>query len=173
MKTKRLVTLSLMIALSVLLHYLEGFLPSFLPIPGFRLGLANIITLFVLYYYDVPSYLFVTIVKVFFVALISSGFSIQFFMSLSGSMFSCLIAIVLFKFIKPSIYGTSSLSALGHTLGQLFAYALFFNTFYIFGYLIILGPLALLSGSVMALLCSILIKRIPKRFRQEEKTHRQ
>lgn len=173
MRTRRLVSLSLLVGLSVLLHYLEGFVPPLLPIPGFRLGLANIITLFALYYYDGKSYLFVTVTKVLLVALISSGFSVQFFMSLSGSLFSAAISLMLFYLVKGSIYSLSSLASLFHTIGQLFAYALFFNTFYIFSYILILGPLSLLTGTVMALICSILIKRIPARFKNEERIRRQ
>ena len=172
MKTKRIVTLSLMIATSVLLHYLESLIPSFLPIPGFRIGLANIITLFVLYYFDYKSYLFVLIAKVMFVPLISSGFGIQFFMSMTGSLCSLFITTLLYFLIKPSIYALSSISALFHTFGQLLAYAIFFNTFYIFGYLSILGPLSLLSGILMAILCAILLKRLPDTFKKEEQKRR-
>ncbi len=172
MKTKRLVSLAIFVALSVMLHYVESFIPAFLPIPGFRLGLANIILLFVLYYYDSPSYIFTMILKVLLVASISSGFSVQFFMSLGGSLSSMVITLILYHLVKPSIYATSALSALGHSLGQLFVYSLFFYSFYIFSYLLILGPLSLFTGCIMALLCSILIKRIPASFRQDEKVRR-
>ena len=82
------------------------------------------------------------------------------------------ITLILFHLVKPSIYATSALSALGHSLGQLFVYSLFFYSFYIFSYLLILGPLSLFTGCIMALLCSILIKRIPASFRQDEKVRR-
>ncbi len=172
MKTKRIVTLSLMVAMSVLLHYLESLIPSFLPIPGFRLGLANIITLFALYYFDFPSYVFVLVLKVLFVPLISGGFSIQFFMSLTGSVASFMITTLLYFFIRPSIYSLSSLSALFHTIGQLLAYAIFFGTFQIFTYVSILGPLSLLTGIFMAIICSILLRRIPDAFKMEERKRR-
>ncbi|MDD7329006.1 MAG: Gx transporter family protein, partial [bacterium] len=94
--TRRLVTLALMAALSTGLHYVESIIPSLLPIPGFRLGLANIITLFVLYYYGGLSYLFVTAIKVLLVALISSGFGVTFLMSLTGSVLSAVISLFLY-----------------------------------------------------------------------------
>ena len=172
LSTQRVVTLALMIALSVMLHYVEGFIPSFLPIPGFRLGLANIITLFVLYYYDAPSYIFTLLSKTLLVALVSSGFGVQFMMSLGGSLLSMAVTLLLYYLVKPSIYGVSALSSLFHTIGQLFVYALFFNTFYIFSYLSILGPLALVTGVIMALLCSLLIHRLPASFRKEERVRR-
>lgn len=170
--TRRLVSLALMSALAVGLHYIESVIPSILPIPGFRLGLANIITLFVLYYYGGLSYIFVTLVKVLMVALITSGFSVTFMMSLTGSLLSMVISLGLYYLVKPSPYGVSVMASLFHTLGQLLCYALFFNTFYIFSYLVVLGPLSLVTGALMAFFVSFLIKRIPASFREEEKTRR-
>ena len=172
MKTKRLVLISLFIALSILLHYVESLIPPLFPVPGFRLGLANIILLFVLYYFDGLSYLIALIAKVFLVAVVSSGFSVQFFMSLSGSLLSGIITLLLFYTIKPSIYGIGYTSALFHTVGQLIAYALFFNSFYIFTYLALLGPLSMISGFIIALLNDILLSRLPKSFKEEEKRRR-
>jgi uncharacterized membrane protein len=91
---------------------------------------------------------------------------------MGGSLLSMLITLLLYYVIKPSIYATSALSALAHTLGQLFIYALFFNSFYIFTYLSILGPLSLVTGVIMALICAILIRRIPASFRKEERVRR-
>lgn len=172
MKTRRLVALSLLAAISIGLHYLEGLLPPFLPVPGFRLGLANLITLFALYYYGGPSYVFVVLVKVIVVSLISTGFSIQFFMSLFGSLLSMGVSLFLYYIIKPSIYSASAMGALFHTLGQLLAYAVFFQTFQIFLSISYLGPLSIATGVVMALLNAITLKRLPSSFRNEERKRR-
>ena len=172
MKTRRLVLLAMMTALSVGLHYIESLIPPFLPIPGFRLGLANIITLFVLFYYDGPSYVFVTLVKVILVALITSGFGPAFMMSLTGSILSMAISLFLYYVVKPSVYATSVFGSLFHTLGQLLAYSIMFSTFYIFSYLTILGPLSIATGAVMAILVAILVYRLPASFRKEEKKRR-
>ena len=172
LNTRRLVALSLMAALSTGLHYLEMVIPSLIPIPGFRLGLANIITLFVLYYYGGLSYLFVTAVKVVMVALISSGFGVTFFMSLTGSILAAAVSLFLYYVVKPSPYGVSVTASVFHTLGQLLCYGFVFDTYYIFTYLAILGPLSLLTGALMAFLVTFLIKRIPDSFLREEKVRR-
>lgn len=172
LNTRRLVALALMSAISVGLHYLESVIPPLVPVPGFRLGLSNIITLFVLYYYGGPSYLFVSLVKLLMVPLISTGFGPQFYMSLGGTLCSVTISLILFYFIKPSPYGLSIPSALFHTIGQLIAFSLYINNFYIFSYLAILGPLSFLTGAIMAMINVMLIKRIPKSFRMEERVRR-
>lgn len=172
MKTRRLISLAFLLGLSVALHYLESLIPFSL-IPGFKLGLSNIVGLFVLYYYGGLSFLFVNALKVILVGAISTGFaSPSFFMSLSGAFFSNLVSILLYYLVRTSIYGTSIVSSLFHILGQLLAYAIFFENFYIFYYVMILGPLSLVTGALMALLCAILIKRLPSIYRLEEKKRR-
>lgn len=172
MNTRRLVSLSLMAALSIALYYLESLIPPIVPVPGVKLGLANLIFLFVLYYYDGPSYLFVVIVKVLVVALIGQGFGITFLMSAFGSLLSVGITLLLYYSVKPSIFALSSASSLFHVLGQLLAYAIFFENFYIYSYLAILGPLALGMGALIGLLDYFLILRLPQSFRNEEKKRR-
>ena len=49
---KRLSFLAMMLALSVLFHYIESMIPPLIPIPGVKLGLANLISLLVLYYFS-------------------------------------------------------------------------------------------------------------------------
>lgn len=170
---RRIVTLSMLLALSVGLHYLETLIPNIVPIPGFRLGLSNVISLFVLYYFDGFAFAFIQLAKVLLVALISTGFSVTFFMSLTGTLLSMIISLILYYLLKPSIYGVSFTSSLFHVVGQLLAYAIFFSTYYIFEYLLILGPLAIVSGILIALIDSILLKHIPTSFKEEETKYRQ
>ncbi len=172
MKTKRLVTLALLLALSIALHYLEGLIPFNL-IPGFRLGLANIISLFALYYFGGISFVFINVARVLIVGMISTGFvSPSFLMSLFGMIISSVITLILYYFIKTSIYGTSIASSLFHVIGQLLAYSIYFDSFQIFYYIIYLGTFSLVSGFLIAFLCSILIKRLPKFYKLEENKRR-
>ena len=49
MKTKRITELGLLLAVSLVLAYLESLLPVMVAVPGVKLGLANIVTMLVLY----------------------------------------------------------------------------------------------------------------------------
>ena len=167
--TKKLVTLALLIAISFSLHYIDSLIPSIIPIPGFRLGLSNLITLFALYYFGCFSFVFVVLSKTLLVAILTSGFGITFLMSLAGSILSMLVSILLYKAFKPSIYTVSIYSSIFHTLGQLLVYALFFSSFYIFLYLLYLGPISILTGCLIALLDKILINRLPASLKIEER----
>lgn len=55
-KTKKIVGLAMLLCLSVTVGILESFVSLPIPVPGIKLGLANFINLFVLYYYDLKSY---------------------------------------------------------------------------------------------------------------------
>lgn len=171
MKTRRLVALAFLVAISLSLHYVEGFIPT-PAIPGFHLGLSNIVNLFALYYYGIPSFLFVALARVLLSAVLYSGFGPSFFMSLFGCLFSVAATIVVSKVVRGSIYSVSAFSALFHATGQLVAYAIFFATPYIFVYLAVLGPISIVTGLFIAFLDALLIHRLPDSFRKEEKKRR-
>lgn len=78
---KKFTRLSILLALSVALNILETALPLFeTNIPGLRLGLANIVTLFIIYQYDLKDAFYVGILRVFLVGILRTGlFSTTFF----------------------------------------------------------------------------------------------
>ena len=100
MKLKKLVRLSMLISLSVVISIIESYIPILNNIvPGLRLGLSNIIILFVLYKYNFKDSLYVSIVRVILVGLLRTGlFSISFWFSLSGAIFS-----IVFMYIAKKI----------------------------------------------------------------------
>ena len=62
--TKKLTTLSLLSAIALALYAVESALPPIVPIPGIKLGLANIITLVVLWKYFAKDAFFVLLVRI-------------------------------------------------------------------------------------------------------------
>ena len=82
MEIKKLTRLSMLLALSVILGLLENMIPFFSGIiPGLKLGLANIVVLFVLYTFSSKDAFFLSILRVILMGLISTGlFSIRFFL---------------------------------------------------------------------------------------------
>jgi heptaprenyl diphosphate synthase len=72
--TRRLVFLSLLVALGTVLHVVEGMLLVPLPLPGVKLGLANIVTLFALHLYGFRAGMAVAMARVFLGSLLSGVF---------------------------------------------------------------------------------------------------
>lgn len=117
---KNFTRLSLLLALSVVLNIIESFIPLFNGfIPGIKLGLANIVTLFILYKFDFKSALYVGILRVFLVGILRTGlFNTTFLFSLSGCLLSIIIMYIAKKHFKLSIIGTSVIGSIFHSIGQ-------------------------------------------------------
>jgi len=110
----------MLLSFSIVLSIIESFIPIFNGyIPGLKLGLANIIVVMVLYKYDTSDVFFVSILRVFVVGLLRTGlFSINFFFSLCGALFSC-ISMILFKKTHLSMIGVSIVGSIFHSIGQI------------------------------------------------------
>lgn len=117
---KKYMRLVMLLSFSIVLSILESFIPLFNGyIPGLKLGLANIIVLIVLYKYDTKDVFFVSILRVIVVGLMRTGlFSVNFFFSLSGALFSS-VSMVLFKKTKLSMIGVSVIGSIFHSVGQI------------------------------------------------------
>lgn len=107
-------------ALAIGLHLLEAVLPS--PLPGVKPGIANIVTLYVLYQYDFATAAWVSLLRVFASSLLLGHFlSPTFVLSLSGALFS-LAALYCAQHLPKRYFSPISLSvfaAFAHIAGQL------------------------------------------------------
>ena len=92
MKTKDITTIGVLTAISVVISIIESYF-TFIGdiIPGLKLGLANIVIIFALYKYNFKTALIISLVRVFIVALIRTGFGFNFFFSLSGAILSIIM----------------------------------------------------------------------------------
>lgn len=160
--TRRLVYLSLLLAMATALHILEGLLPIPLPFPGVKLGLANIITLLVLYLYDLRAGLTLAILRVFLGSLLGGTFlSPGFLLGLTGTVLSTLVMALLVK--KTGCFspiGISLSGAVGHNLGQLVMAALLLQNRAIFFYLPVLLLAAIPTGMITGYILQRLMVRL-------------
>lgn len=159
METKKFMRLSMLLALSVVLNIIENMVPLFNgTIPGVKLGLANIVILFVLYEYSFKEALSLSITRVFLVGILHSGlFSVAFFLSLSGAILS-IIAMGIAKKTKLSIVGVSVVGSLFHSLGQVIVVAFFLGSISAFNYLPIIALFAVPTGIITGILSKELVK---------------
>lgn len=157
--------LVMLLSFSIVLSILESFIPIFNGyIPGLKLGLANIIVLLVLYRYDIKDVFFVSILRVIVVGFMRTGlFSINFFFSLSGALFSS-ISMILFKKTKLSMIGVSVIGSIFHSIGQILIAILFLNNdkmiYYLPWLLLFSIPTGLFVGYVSKKLLSELEDKI-------------
>jgi len=119
-QVRQRVFLALFIALAVALHAVEYLLPS--PLPWFRFGLSNILTLTALFLYGPRAAWTVTLSRILIGSLLlGTLFSPGFLLSLSGGVLATLLMTSAFSLFRPHIgpVGVSVLGALGHVSGQL------------------------------------------------------
>lgn len=106
-------------ALAISLHLLEAIIPS--PLPGVKPGIANIVTLYVLYEYDFATAAWVSLLRVFASSFLLGQFLTPTFMlSLSGALLSLITLALLYKLPKNyfSAISLSILAAFAHTAAQ-------------------------------------------------------
>jgi heptaprenyl diphosphate synthase len=122
MNTKKQTTLALFLAISIVVSIVESMLIPLMSIsiPGAKLGLANVITLVLLYHYSEKEALTILLLRIFLVGLLRGTiFQYPFWLSLSGGTLAFLLMMV-FKQIKVfSIVSVSIMGSLGHATGQI------------------------------------------------------
>lgn len=158
--TRKITFLSLLVAIAIILGYIESLIPFAMPIPGSKIGLANIISMITLYNYDIKDALTVSLLRCLIVAITFTNLY-MFLYSITGAMFSLFIMSILKRTKAFSILTVSISGAVFHNLGQLIVAIIFlgFNIIYYFPYLIII---AIITGSLMGIITTILIQKLPK-----------
>ena len=121
-KTRELTLCAVLAALALALSYMESFFPLALivPLPGVKLGLANIVTLYALYALGFPSALAILLVRCTLGALFAGNASALLF-SLLGGLSALLVMALLSGAKKLSIFGVSIAGAAAHNCGQVCA----------------------------------------------------
>lgn len=157
--TKKLTLAALLTALALALSWVERFIPFALlvPLPGVKLGLANVVTLFALCRLGAPMAFTVLAARVFLGALFAGNFSALLYSAMGG--FLALAVMLLALHCKRfSIYGVSILGAAGHNIGQVGAAIITLGSTSVLGYLPLLLLTSLLSGSVTGALSAGLFR---------------
>ena len=152
MKTKDITKIAILTSICVVISIIESYF-TFIGdiIPGLKLGLANIVIIFTLYEYNFKTAIAVSLVRVLIVALLRTGFGINFFFSLSGAIFS-IIAMYLLKKTKLSVVGVSIIGSLFHSIGQVLVGVLFLNNYNVMYYLPYLLIFSIPTGIVIGII---------------------
>lgn len=159
MKTKKLTVMALLISLAMVLSYLESQIPSFVAIPGVKVGLANIIVVFALYKLGVKEAVAISLLRVGLVSLLF-GSGASFLYSLAGAALSLGGMLLLKRIPAFSYVAVSVLGGVLHNVGQIGMACLLLETNVIVYYL----PFLILSGTIagvaVGVLAAVLIRRI-------------
>ena len=153
MEHKKIPYYGLFAALAILMCYVEMLIPIPVPIPGVKLGLANVIIIIMMYFMDTKSAFFVSLIRVILSGLLFAGFAGLLY-SLAGALLSFLVMALLKKMGKFSIVGVSIAGGVFHNVGQIIVAALAVENVRMAYYL----PFLLVSGVVTGMLIGIVAK---------------
>lgn len=161
-KTKLMAKTAVLTALALALSAFENMLPvPVFAVPGIRLGLANIVTMFALFGYGFPVAATVVLLRTLLAAALF-GNPISFFFSFSGG-FLALLGMTLLKKMGEkqfSVYGISVAGAALHNVGQICAAAVATGSTAVFSYLGVILLTSYLTGIITGFLYSALNKRL-------------
>ena len=158
---RKLTLLSVLTAAALILSYAESVLPPIFPtVPGIRVGLPNIVIIFVLYRMDVRSAISVSLVRIVIASLLF-GSPVSFIYSLAGAFLSLTVMALLKKMNILSTVGVSVAGGIFHNLGQILAAMLLLQTVQIGYYFLILAITGTISGLFIGLCGAFMIARFP------------
>lgn len=147
MKTKHLTKLALLTAIALILFTVEAQIPPPVPIPGVKLGLANIITVYAVFRYGPRDALLVLLARV----LLGSAFAgspATLLFSLGGGLLCWLVMLPLRRILtEKQIWVCGILGAMAHNVGQIAVCVAVYGTTAVLAYL----PVLLLSGMATGL----------------------
>ena len=160
-KTRRLTLCAILIALAMALSYTERFIPlqMLVPLPGVKLGLANIVTLIALYLLGPKAAFAILIPRCIFGAVFGGGFTGLVFSLTGGILAMCVMSLV-HSIPICAVYGVSILGAAAHNIGQILAAMILMNSVYIGAYLSYLLVVALFTGFATGAACAGILRAI-------------
>ena len=155
-KTRRIALSGLLFALAMALSFIEGTLTIPGLLPGMKLGLANIVVMYALFFMGPRQALVLDVLKALFVFLVS-GFTAG-FLSLCGGLLSLLVMWVLYYKLpfRPTWFILSVCGALSHNIGQLLGAGLILSSAMSLYY----APVMLVLGLVMGALTSLTLRAV-------------
>lgn len=161
---KRVALLGALLAISLVLSVVESMLGALvpLPIPGVKLGLANIISMFILSYFSLGSALAVGILRSLLASFFTGGLGI-FLYSAPGVILSILVMYAAMRYFKPlTIVGVSMLGACLHNMAQVCVAVLVTGELNLFYYAFALLIVGAASGTITGIVAAVTFGRAAK-----------
>ena len=159
MKTKKLTLLALLSAIALTIFMVEAQIPALVPIPGVKMGLANIVTVFAVFALGPKDGAAVLFVRIFLGAVFAGNFSTIFY-SAAGGACAIGVTILLKKILTDKqLWVAGSLGAVAHSIGQMAMAILLTGTPGLIVYLPVMIVISILTGCFTGLCAQFLVNR--------------
>lgn len=161
MKSNKVATYGLLVALAFILSYIESLFPIPVPIPGIKIGLANLVVITALYSMGTKEALVLAVIRIIMVGFTFANPSTMIF-SLGGGLLSWLMMTLLKRSKLFSQVGVSIVGGISHNIGQIVIAIFVVENVNIIYYLPVLLISGVITGALIGILGSMIIKRVKK-----------
>lgn len=158
-KTKKLTVMALLTAVALTIFVVEAQVPSPVPLPGIKLGLSNIITVFAVFMLGPGDAAAILFARIFLGSIFAGNFG-SILYSLAGGAAAILVTIGLRRVLsRKQIWVAGCLGAIAHSLGQMLIAVWVTGTPYILIYLPALILCSMIAGLFTGLCAQLLVNR--------------
>ena len=154
-KVNQMTLCAILISMALVLSYIERFIPlqMLIPLPGIKLGLANIVTLMALYFLGEKNAFTILILRCILGSAFGGGISGLAF-SMTGGILAMTVMCVFKRCRMISVYGVSVLGAAAHNIGQILVAVFLMDSVYVVGYLPYLLVVSVFTGMATGSVCA-------------------
>lgn len=156
---RQITTMGILVALAMVLGFVETLIPINLGIPGMKLGLANIVVVIALFLFDIKTAVVVSILRIILIAMTFGNMSMMFY-SIAGASLSLLSMIAISKIKSFSLISVSIVGGIMHNVGQIICAAFVVRTNGVFTYLPVLMIAGLVSGALIGIVAGLILVRL-------------
>ena len=152
---KKIAYSSILVALALILSYVEALIPINFGIPGVKLGLANLVIVIGLYFLNTSQVFVILITRIILVSFLFGNMSAMLY-SLAGGIISFMVMLLMKKIKGFSIVGVSIAGGVAHNIGQLIVASLVVENFKLIYYL----PVLMIAGTLTGMLIGIIAQQV-------------
>ena len=158
--TKRITYTGMFVAVAMIFSYLESMIPVNAAVPGIKLGLANMVTIVVMYRLRISDAWIVSLVRVALSSLLFGNMAVMIY-SMAGAVLSLLVMTICRKKDLFGLLGTSILGGVSHNAGQIAMAAILMKSGNIMLYIPVLCISGTIAGVCIGLAGAVLVRKLP------------
>lgn len=161
MKTRNVAMYGMLIALAFILSYIESIIPIPVPIPGIKIGFANLVVITALYTMGAKQAFVLSMIRIILVGFTFGSPSTMMF-SFAGGVLSWLLMVLAKRWKAFSMTGVSILGGMGHNIGQIIVAIIILKTSVLIYYLPFLIISGLVTGAAIGMVGALITSKIEK-----------
>lgn len=159
MKTRKMTRMALLTAIALTIFMVEAQIPPVVPLPGVKLGLSNIVTVYAVFAMGPGEAAAILFCRIFLGSVFAGNFS-SILYSAAGGTLAILMTIALRKVLNhKQLWVAGALGAVAHSVGQVCMAALITRTPGLFVYLPMLAAISIVTGVFTGFCAQLLVNR--------------